>query len=236
MDVNIVRFDGKPLEKLVEVVSNGIGTLYQPRAIRKKAEADAYAFKVMEAAKAEAEAHGDLVRASTLKTINERLVAKEIQRQNNIDDVVDLAAQQLNTIEEVSDEKVNKDWTTRFFDTVQDISDREMKLLWSKILAGEIQKPKSYSLRTLDLLKNMSTEEANLFIKVCNYAFVDLNVNTYVCKFDEILSKYEFKYVDFLQLVDAGLLQADTSLSVSYSTGNSDSDTLIQYNNILISK
>ena len=33
-----INIDGKPLEKLIEVVSNGIGTLYRPRKIRKEAE------------------------------------------------------------------------------------------------------------------------------------------------------------------------------------------------------
>lgn len=31
------NIDGKPLEKLIEVVSKGIGTLYRPRSIRKDA-------------------------------------------------------------------------------------------------------------------------------------------------------------------------------------------------------
>ena len=47
-----VNIDGKPLEKLIEVVSNGIGTLYRPRKIRKEADAQAYAIKVLENAKA----------------------------------------------------------------------------------------------------------------------------------------------------------------------------------------
>ena len=34
-DLNIIKLDAKPLEKLIEVVSNGIGTIYRPRAIEK---------------------------------------------------------------------------------------------------------------------------------------------------------------------------------------------------------
>ena len=32
-DFNIVKIDGKPIEKLIEVVSNAIGTLYEPRQL-----------------------------------------------------------------------------------------------------------------------------------------------------------------------------------------------------------
>ena len=38
-----ISLDGKPLEKLIDVVSKGIGTLYRPRQIRKEADARAAA-------------------------------------------------------------------------------------------------------------------------------------------------------------------------------------------------
>ena len=31
-DLNIIKLDAKPLEKLIEVVSNGIGTIYRPQS------------------------------------------------------------------------------------------------------------------------------------------------------------------------------------------------------------
>ncbi len=55
---SLIKIDGKPFEKLIEVVSNGIGTLYRPRAIRKEADAKAYEIKVVEKAKAEAIVEG----------------------------------------------------------------------------------------------------------------------------------------------------------------------------------
>ena len=57
----IINIDGKPLEKLIEVVSNGIGILYRPRKIRKEADAQAYAIKVQENAKAMAGAEAKMV-------------------------------------------------------------------------------------------------------------------------------------------------------------------------------
>lgn len=29
-EFNLIKLEGKPLEKLIEVISNGIGTLYKP--------------------------------------------------------------------------------------------------------------------------------------------------------------------------------------------------------------
>ena len=146
---SLIKIEGKPLEKLIEVISNGIGTLYRPRAIRNEADAKAYEIKVLEKAKHEAIAEGKLIEAENLDRINERLVAKEIKRQNNIDDVVEVAINDISQTESVTETPIDQDWSTRFFDIVQDISDNEMKILWGKILAGEVKKPKSYSMRTL---------------------------------------------------------------------------------------
>ena len=74
----------------------------------------------------------------------------------NIDNVTQIAAEQLSQEDFVSEEPVEEDWTTRFFNIVEDISDEEMQRLWGKILAGEVKQPKSYSLRTLELLKKIN--------------------------------------------------------------------------------
>ena len=51
-----------------------------------------------------------------------------------------------------------------------------MQDLWGRILAGEVQKPNSYSLKTLDILRNLSKTEAELFEKVSKYALEDNNI------------------------------------------------------------
>lgn len=57
------------------------------------------------------------------------------------------------------------DWFIRFFDSVGNISNAEMQNLWARILAGEIHNHGTFSLRTLETLRNMNQEEAILFKK-----------------------------------------------------------------------
>ena len=52
----------------------------------------------------------------------------------------------------------------------EDVTDEEMQLLWSRVLAGETKRPKSFSLRTLDILRNLSKEEAEKFQNLCKYS------------------------------------------------------------------
>lgn len=216
-----VNIDGKPLEKLIEVVSNGIGTLYRPRKIRKEAEAQAYAIKVLENAKAVAGSESKLIETETLERIGQRLVAQEIRRQNNIDGVVEKAAEDLKG-KEVSDEPVSEDWSTRFFGIVQDVSQEEMKTLWAKILAREIERPTTFSMRTLETLRNLSAKEAELFEKIA--PFILQQRNHFIYNEREILEKFGIRYIDLAQLTECGLLQPGTFVTKTYMS-NPDEDT-----------
>src|SRR5690554_2188339 len=169
-EFNLIKLEGKPIEKLIEVISNGIGTLYKPRSIRKKADAKAYEIGIIEDAKSKAIAAGKEEEAETYLRIQERLLFKETERQKNIDKIAEKAANQLQQEQSVSEEPVNKDWSKRFFNIAEDVSDEEMQEIWARILTGEIKKPNSYSLRTLELLKNLSKTEADTFMKFANLA------------------------------------------------------------------
>lgn len=231
---SLVKIDGKPLEKLIEVVSNGIGTLYRPRAMRKEANAKAYEIKVVEKAKAEALAEGKLIEAENLDRLNERLLAKEVKRQNNIDDVVEIAASHLQSEPTVTEETVNEDWTTRFFDIVQDVSDDEMKKLWGQILAGEVKTPQSYSLRTLELLRNLSKNEADIFVKIARLALCDNNWYFIYKGKEADISKYDASYSDIAKLIEIGILQSGDLVQHTISAENDDFNTALFCCNIII--
>lgn len=90
----------------------------------------------------------------------------EQRRLTNIKQVTIQAADALKALpaaESISEQPVDPDWTARFFDSVQDVSNDEMQRLWGQLLAGEIASPGRFSLRTLDVLRNLSSKEAQLF-------------------------------------------------------------------------
>ncbi len=213
-ELNLLKIDGKPLEKLIEVISNGIGTLYKPRAIRKEAESKAYEIELIERAKNKAISEGKLIEVETIDRVQGRILHKELRRQENIDDIFQIAVEQLSQEENVSDEQVDEDWTTRFFNIAEDISDDEMQQLWGRILAGEVKQPKSYSLRTLELLKNLSKHEAEVFSRASNFVITSFNSPfLFRGKSDEILGKYNFTFEDKLLLTETGLLQAESNIT-----------------------
>lgn len=98
-----------------------------------------------------------------------RLNFQEAKRQTNVEQVVSHAYNERVPDAAVSDEPVDPDIVARIFGTVQDVSNGDMQKLWGKLLAGEIARPGSFSLRTLDVLRNLSVEEARLFARFCGY-------------------------------------------------------------------
>lgn len=205
--------------KLIETVSKGLGTLYKPRSIRNqgKAEADAKAYEIVALAKAQATANGITASTESIEATVNRVLSTELKRQDNIDFIVE-EAYKLLADKKVSEEAVDTDWSTRFFNTAQDISDEEMKLLWARVLATEIEHPNRFSLRSIDLLKNLSKKEAEIFMKFAKYV-IRLNGTFFIWKQPVKSMQHNLSFDELLLLRELGLIQnSDLVLNLDEST------------------
>jgi hypothetical protein len=101
---------------------------------------------------------------------------KIVREQVNLDSIVEIAAAELrNDNQAESGEKqqtpdISQDWLNVFEREACDKSSDEMKLLFGKILAGEVRKPASYSIRTIKLLSQLDNQAANLFHTLASLA------------------------------------------------------------------
>lgn len=214
-------------------MSNGIGTLYEPRRIRKKAEAEAKALEITERSRSNAEIERRERLSESDIRIQNRLMAQERMRQKNIDDVVDIAAYQLKDEREVPKDKVSVDWATRFFNIVQDISEDELKLIWGKLLAGEVSFPGSYSLRAIELLKNLTSEEALLFTEASKLALKRAH-DIVIIQSDNINNDYGLTFDKILTLTDAGLLKPIIDTAIDLEPLNGADGVVFTYGNYAI--
>ena len=177
-----------PLTRLVEVISKGVGAVTAPYLTRKNAEAKAHEIRVIsDALNDVAQQHQlpvvykdgeielwqkpeDQTLALEAKSIEHRsefrLDYQARKEQSNIESVTSTAALELANDESVASEPPDDDWVTRFFKYAQDVSSEQMRDLWGRILAGEIRQPGTYSLRTLDFVRNMTRPEAELLERV----------------------------------------------------------------------
>lgn len=227
----VIAAINEPAKKLIDAVSGAIGKAYEPKHIRKMAEADAYRIEQIASALRnncdlpitynanDGTVQIDIRDFEELKKrAGFRLAFQEIRKQENIEAVVDTAYDILQNDNDNSDDnenddkQVSNDWMLRFINSVEDVSNEDMRLLWAKVLAGEIKHPSSFSLRTLDVLRNLSQEEAELFSKVAkvvikDYVYMD-NAN--------ILKKHEVTFGDIIKLDDCGLISSSVA-SINHS-------------------
>lgn len=114
-----------PAEKLIEAVSGAIGKAYEPRHIRKMADAKAYELKIISDAVRNNcdvpivyDSTGVSIDTSDFEEIakraSSRLAYQEITKQQNIEAVADNAYQELQGADSVSSDPVDPDWMFRF--------------------------------------------------------------------------------------------------------------------------
>ena len=182
VDVNL-KITVPAVEMLLKYTASGIGAVAgsmlgpwrarQAAAVRRiEAGAEGDSLKLI--ADAQADARRSLISPDEAgrrvldigpEGIAQRIEFQEKKRQANIASVVRDAAAELGD-REVPEHEPDPDWTARFFDSAQDVSSEDMRKIWAKILAGEVETPGRTSLRTLSVLRNMSQDDARVFSEV----------------------------------------------------------------------
>lgn len=142
-------------------------------------------------------------------TSNYKKILKEYENQN---DIVNKALELLNKpVNEYRIDSIDNTWIMNFMDYIKNICDEELKIIWSKILAGELEKPGKYSLRTLEEVKKISKKDAELFSKLAG--FIMKSESTYfILKDNEVLEEYGISYEDIILLDEIGFIKDDAKI------------------------
>lgn len=212
-----------PATYLIDIISKGIGVLYEPHRIKK--EADAVAYKINKISQVISDNGNESIEYNDNNLIINnygsqfynntiaRFVHLELQREINIEKIADKAYDILLEKTQQLKETVSQDWMFKFITSAQDVSEETIQTLWAKILANEILKPNSFSLRTLNVLKNMSKNDALLFEKICSCI---IN-NDFVPNELLILKKYGITYKDIVSLDEYGLVNSSGTAVTNFN-------------------
>ena len=187
----------KPATVLIERVSDAVGGIAKPG-------------QIVRVAKAEAKA--EVVRAEARMQITEmeerglqRMVREEGKHQENIENITAKAIPHLS--DDAKPEEVEDDWLTHFFDRSRLVSDEEMQSLWSNILAGQANRPGTFSKKTLDLVATFDKSDTELFTKLCSFVWKIGTITPLVFDLkDEIVNRAEINFDSLTHLVDIGLI------------------------------
>jgi uncharacterized repeat protein (TIGR03899 family) len=237
-------FNQTPAEKkLADIIKNALGNATKSYFDKEDISA-IYNKKILETPNASVDiidikiesSNFDNSEPSLLKRSQDRRDFQEQKKQQNLEKIATIAFNELKDDSNFVDESIEDDWTTRFFNISEDISDEQMQALWGKILAGEIKQPKTYSLRTLELIKNLSKNEADTFNKVANFAIKVGNANfLFKTNNDKLLSEvYNINYADIALLTEIGLIQPGDFVSYQHIQDSADSQKVFISANIVI--
>lgn len=108
------------------------------------------------------------------------------------------------------------DWLIRYYEAVGNISDDNMQDLWAKILAGEINAPSSYSLKTIDILKNMRKCDVELFTHICKHSFELNDHKLFLPNYKGYMDAVGIEYSDVMKLSEIGLIFDNAMLRMEF--------------------
>jgi hypothetical protein len=102
-----------------------------------------------------------------------KFAAKVIKEQLNLDQITLNAASELANNNKINSddnetEDISEDWLNEFENLARLKSSEEMKLVFGKILSGEIIQPGSFSIKTIKIISQLDNQAAKLFQVFCN--------------------------------------------------------------------
>lgn len=157
------------------------------------------------------------------KKVARRKHVRQARKLSNLEKILEKALAL--SIEQVSDEQIDPDWFYAFIDLAENIFSETMQEIWGKIFAVEISKPGTFSLRTLQTLKQLTQRDAKIFQNAVSLTSRMKGENSpkiiygyyqkpsfftlfgLAKKSQQLnLAEYGLPYPDLLTLMDAGLI------------------------------
>jgi len=186
---------------------------------------------------------GGIISTENQSPIEDRVVKRkrysEFRSQKNLEEIIQKSIP-LCSKDEIPD-RTDQDWFNSFIELAKGIGNKTMQDLWAKILAYEISKPGSFSLKTLQTFRTMSIYDAKLLAKVAKYVvkepqnkairilsgvyqqpgllnFFDknrehkINLNQYGISYSDLMALADNNIL-FLQEAETGLIEKEQSLN-----------------------
>ena len=125
----------------------------------------------------------DLQRRALLRFVQEQGI-----QQANMEAILSKA---IPAIEESGDaESLDEDWIAHFFGRCRTISNEAMRVLWAKVLAGEVNKPGQFSKRTINLLGELDRQDIEGFALLCSFSIYSIASPVILFKSSQIAASY----------------------------------------------
>ena len=199
----------KPITVFIEKVSDAVGGIAKPWQIQRVAKAEAVAAKLKASAQIE-------ISDMEERALN-RLIREAANEQETIESITAGAIPYLNA--DVDASALDEGWIRNLFDRGKNVTDIQMREIWSRILAEEANSAGSISRKTVEILSSMDKSDANIFSKIRSFVWNDNNPQiVYFMNFgSKEKYKYKLEYSDLWRMEEIGLLRFDISSDLIYT-------------------
>ena len=166
MEIKDITELSKPLVKLLIVFEDGCSWITKPLQHKRLAVTEEQTRLIDDISEFKTELTEELLE-DTDALLHSR---REKNQVSNIVNIYSMAAQELQCLDDIDENRVNQEWCAMFFDNCKDVANDDIQYIWSRLLVKEIKEPSSVSKRTLSVLKNMEAFECKWFSDFCRYA------------------------------------------------------------------
>lgn len=114
------------------------------------------------------------------------------------------------------EQPINDDWLYRWRDYASEVSSEELQSMWGKVLAGETKAPGSFSLRTMDFLRNVSQKEAQDIAKLAPYV-----IGNMIYRDQKHFDQVGLPFGLFISMQELGILSGVEALGIRQNFNSS---------------
>ncbi len=124
-----------------------------------------------------------------------------------------------------------KDFFLKYLSEGALISSDDLQEIWAKLLIHECEKPNSISKRTLDTVKNLNSNEAELFTRVLNYSLEDGTIFKMLCN-----ENTDMNFMNLSMLQDVGLIKNGEFITQQMTINPNDECSIVNLDMIFLVK
>jgi Protein of unknown function (DUF2806) len=140
---------------------------------------------------------------SPVEVSTSALISDALRREVNVAKAITYAESELKDDSQKPPKRnIDSDWLYRWRDYAGTVSSEELQSIWGRLLAGELKSPGSYSYRTLDFVRNLTTDEAKKIEQVSRFV-----ITNFISKEQApLLQEDGISFSDLIELQNLGVL------------------------------
>lgn len=177
---------------------------------------------------------GEIVNVTYASPYNEQIASLLEKTNNNLESTSKANTEEIvkKVIDKLRKEPTQgttptNDFLKRYLNEASNISDKDIQDIWTALFVSEVKEHNSIAIRTLDILKNLTKQEANLFRELSHYMFVNKEAG-YI--FKDIFT--DISLLNVTKLADIGLIKQ--GLNLQWNADINDCEGLNIYNSDIL--